>query len=85
MGGLGAEVAKNLVLAGISATIVDDGACTPEDLASNFFLDVGDVTANRALACLPRIRELNKNVSVEVRNDAACFLRTPNSRCISQS
>ena len=39
MRGLGNEVAKNLVLAGIgSLTIVDDGAVTEEDLGSQFLI-----------------------------------------------
>ena len=63
--GLGAEVVKNLTLAGISATIVDDAVVTAEDLSANFFLAESDIGANRATASLPRIRELNVYVTVE--------------------
>ena len=35
--GTSAEVGKNLVLAGFSATIMDDGVCSGEDLGANFF------------------------------------------------
>ena len=35
------ELCKNLVLAGFSATIADDGVVAPAALACNFFLDAG--------------------------------------------
>jgi ubiquitin-like 1-activating enzyme E1 A len=65
LGGLGAECMKNLCLAGISATIVDDGTVSADDTASNFFLSLDDVGLNRAVAAHPRIKELNKHVSVD--------------------
>jgi ubiquitin-like 1-activating enzyme E1 A len=64
------QVLKNLVLAGIGATVVDPEAVRPEDLASNFFLDASDIGSNRAMASLPRIRELNKYATVEGLNVA---------------
>mmetsp|Transcript_58913 Transcript_58913/g.133376 ORF Transcript_58913/g.133376 Transcript_58913/m.133376 type:complete len:309 (+) Transcript_58913:27-953(+) len=67
-GGVGAEVLKNLCLAGISATLVDPDPVEAGDLAANFFLAPSDVgAANRALASLPRVQELNKHVSVSAR------------------
>lgn len=65
VGGLGAEVVKNLVLAGLSATIVDGAEVSEADLASNFFLDEEDIGKNRASAVLPRVQELNRLVTVE--------------------
>jgi len=65
VGGLGAEVVKNLVLAGLSATIVDGATVSEADLASNFFLDAEDIGKNRAAAVLPRVQELNRLVTVE--------------------
>ena len=56
MGGLGAEVTKNLCLAGISATLVDGGLVTADDVSSNFFLTLDDVGSNRAIAAFPRIK-----------------------------
>ena len=74
MGGLGAEVVKNLTLAGISVTVVDDAVVTAHDLSANFFLAESDIGANRALASLPRIRELNKYVTIEGRTEALDLL-----------
>lgn len=65
--GLGNEVAKNLVLAGIgSLTISDVGTVTEDDLGSQFFLRDEDVGQPRAAAALPRIQKLNQRVRVEI-------------------
>jgi ubiquitin-like 1-activating enzyme E1 A len=45
--GLGGEVCKNLVLAGISVTLLDDATVTPEQLgAANFLLDADSLGKN---------------------------------------
>eukprot|EP00106_Octopus_bimaculoides_P021056 XP_014788498.1 PREDICTED: ubiquitin-like modifier-activating enzyme 6 [Octopus bimaculoides] len=67
VGGLGIEIAKNIVLAGIkSLTIHDDKVATVTDLGTQFFLDENDVNSglNRAEACCKRIAELNPYVTV---------------------
>ncbi|MEE6460397.1 hypothetical protein FKM82_000949, partial [Ascaphus truei] len=67
MGGLGVEIAKNIVLAGIKAlTIHDTRHCETWDLGTNFFIREEDVKAkkNRAESCLRHIAELNPYVSV---------------------
>ncbi|ELK37632.1 Ubiquitin-like modifier-activating enzyme 6 [Myotis davidii] len=67
MGGLGLEIAKNLVLAGIKAlTIHDVEKCQAWDLGTNFFLCEDDVVnmRNRAEAVLQHIAELNPYVHV---------------------
>ncbi|XP_042840358.1 ubiquitin-like modifier-activating enzyme 6 isoform X1 [Panthera tigris] len=67
MGGLGLEIAKNLVLAGIKAlTIHDTEKCQAWDLGANFFLCEDDVVnmRNRAEAVLQHIAELNPYVHV---------------------
>lgn len=67
MGGLGLEIAKNLVLAGIKAlTIHDTEKCQAWDLGTNFFLCEDDVVniRNRAEAVLQHIAELNPYVHV---------------------
>uniref|UniRef100_A0A8I3MXS4 SUMO-activating enzyme subunit 1 n=1 Tax=Canis lupus familiaris TaxID=9615 RepID=A0A8I3MXS4_CANLF len=67
MGGLGLEIAKNLVLAGIKAlTIHDTEKCQTWDLGTNFFLCEDDVVnrRNRAEAVLQHIAELNPYVHV---------------------
>ncbi|CAI9550145.1 unnamed protein product, partial [Staurois parvus] len=67
MGGLGVEIAKNIVLAGIKAlTIHDTKHCEPWDLGTNFFIKEEDVKnqKTRAEACLHHISELNPYVQV---------------------
>ncbi|XP_060070684.1 ubiquitin-like modifier-activating enzyme 6 [Ylistrum balloti] len=67
MGGLGIEIAKNIVLAGIkSLTIQDDKTATLSDLGVQFFLTEDDVVQgrNRAAASEGRLAELNPYVSI---------------------
>ena len=65
MGALGAEVVKNLTLAGINVAMHDEHVVSGADLC-HFFLSEGDVGQRRALACLARVREMNPHVSVDV-------------------
>ncbi|THU54185.1 hypothetical protein C4D60_Mb10t22370 [Musa balbisiana] len=63
--GLGAEIAKNLVLAGVkSITLHDEGNVELWDLSSNFFFSKEDIGKNRALACVLKLQELNNAVLV---------------------
>ncbi|PKI49887.1 hypothetical protein CRG98_029725 [Punica granatum] len=65
MQGLGAEIAKNLVLAGVkSVTLHDEGVVESWDLSSNFIFSERDVGKNRALASVHKLRELNNAVLV---------------------
>nr|XP_056713175.1 ubiquitin-like modifier-activating enzyme 6 [Euleptes europaea] len=67
MGGLGVEIAKNIVLAGIKALAVHDTQqCRAWDLGTNFFVREDDVLnhRNRAEAVLPHVAELNPYVQV---------------------
>jgi len=71
MGGLGIEVAKNIILAGIkSVTVHDTRKCQLGDLASNFYLSQASLGQNRALASLPQLATLNEYVTVAARADA---------------
>ena len=58
------ELCKNLVLAGFSATIADDGVVAPAALACNFFLDAGDAGRNVAEASAAAAAELNPFAAV---------------------
>ncbi|KAJ1408675.1 hypothetical protein B484DRAFT_456255 [Ochromonadaceae sp. CCMP2298] len=58
------EVAKNIVLAGMSVTLQGSRDATYDDLSHNFFLRVGDVGKPVALATLPRVQELNAFANV---------------------
>lgn len=63
MGGLGVEVAKNVILAGVkSVTLHDETLCTINDLSSQFYLTESDVGKNRAEVCCQQLSELNTYV-----------------------
>ncbi|KAL2901995.1 Ubiquitin-activating enzyme E1 2 [Bienertia sinuspersici] len=63
--GLGAEIAKNLVLAGVkSVTLHDEGVVELWDLSSNFIFSEGDVGKNRAHVSVQKLQELNNSVVV---------------------
>ncbi|XP_054633903.1 ubiquitin-like modifier-activating enzyme 6 isoform X2 [Dunckerocampus dactyliophorus] len=68
LGGLGIEIAKNIVLAGVKAvTLHDTKECETRDLGSNFFILKDDVLSQqkRAEAVCPRVEELNPYVHVD--------------------
>ena len=65
LGGLGVEVAKNVILAGVKAVTLHDTAdATVADLGTQFYLAEADVGSNRAVACRARLAELNPAVAV---------------------
>ncbi|XP_020582086.1 ubiquitin-activating enzyme E1 1 [Phalaenopsis equestris] len=65
LNGLGCEIAKNIVLAGVkSVTLHDEEDVQIWDLSSNFFLSEGDIGKNRALACLQKLQDLNNAVTI---------------------
>jgi ubiquitin-activating enzyme E1 len=70
MGGLGVEVAKNLILLGPAKVHICDREITKvEDLGSNFYLTEEDVgKTRRDHACVEKLKKLNPNVEVIARN-----------------
>lgn len=65
MQGLGAEIAKNLILAGVkSVTLHDEGVVELWDLSGNFIFSEDDVGKNRALASVQKLQELNNSVTI---------------------
>ena len=69
LNGLGAETAKNVILANVkSVTLQDTKAVQPADLGSNFYLSEKDVGKNRAASCQAQFQELNPAVSIEVKD-----------------
>ncbi|XP_034714026.1 ubiquitin-like modifier-activating enzyme 6 [Etheostoma cragini] len=73
MGGLGIEMAKNIVLAGVKAvTLHDTKQCETWDLGSNFFIRQEDVLSQRRRveAVCPRVAELNPYVHVDLSSSA---------------
>ncbi|CAM9877805.1 unnamed protein product [Pylaiella littoralis] len=64
--GLGAEVAKNVILAGVkSVTLLDDGVAEWSDLSAQFYLTEADLGKPRAAACVAKLAELNRYVGVK--------------------
>lgn len=65
MGGIGVELAKNIVLAGVkSVTIYDSQNVSYEDLSTQFFLQEKDIGKNRAACTQTHLAELNTYVPV---------------------
>ncbi|XP_069873431.1 ubiquitin-like modifier-activating enzyme 1 isoform X2 [Dipodomys merriami] len=63
--GLGVEIAKNIILAGVKAvTLHDQGTAQWVDLSSQFYLREEDIGKNRAEVSRPRLAELNSYVPV---------------------
>lgn len=63
LGGLGVEIAKNVILGGVkSVTLHDDAICSITDLSSQFYLTENDIGKNRAEACFKQLSELNMYV-----------------------
>ncbi|XP_005991664.1 SUMO-activating enzyme subunit 1 isoform X2 [Latimeria chalumnae] len=67
MKGLGAEVAKNLILAGVKGlTLLDHQQVSEEDSRAQFLIPSGSLGRNRAEASLERAQNLNPMVEVKV-------------------
>ncbi|KAF3814757.1 hypothetical protein GH733_017033 [Mirounga leonina] len=67
MKGLGAEIAKNLILAGVKGlTMLDPEQVSPEDPGAQFLIRTGSFGRNRAEASLERAQNLNPMVDVKV-------------------
>lgn len=63
LGGLGVEVAKNVILGGVkSVTLHDKAVCTIGDLSTQFYLTEDDIGQNRAEASRQQLSELNNYV-----------------------
>lgn len=66
LGGLGVEIAKNVILGGVkSVTLHDVAQCKIQDLTSQFYLTLDDIGKNRAEASLRQLSELNNYVPIE--------------------
>eukprot|EP01133_Synstelium_polycarpum_P005912 gene5912-6843_t len=66
LGGVGVEIAKNLVLAGLkSLTLHDVKTASVDDLSTQFYIDENqDIGRNRAAVSHPKLSELNPYVKV---------------------
>ena len=67
IGGLGSEVAKNVILSGVkSVTLLDHRNITEDDRCNQFLVDHSDIGKNRSVSSLERAQQLNPMVRVEV-------------------
>uniref|UniRef100_A0A8D8LVH5 E1 ubiquitin-activating enzyme n=1 Tax=Cacopsylla melanoneura TaxID=428564 RepID=A0A8D8LVH5_9HEMI len=67
LGGLGVEIAKNVILSGVkSVTLHDKSAASLSDLSSQFYLSEKDVGKNRAEVSHTLLSQLNPYVSTKV-------------------
>lgn len=65
LGGLGVEIAKNVILGGVkSVTLHDSKTASSSDLGSQFFLTETELSENRATISQPKLSELNPYVPV---------------------
>ncbi|OAP61096.1 hypothetical protein AYL99_03297 [Fonsecaea erecta] len=72
MKGLGCEIAKNLVLAGVGVlTILDHEVVAEEDLGTHFFVREAQIGQNRAQAAMAELQKLNPRVEVYTDPNAA--------------
>ncbi|MCI4375195.1 hypothetical protein PGIGA_G00106540 [Pangasianodon gigas] len=70
MRGLGVEVAKNVILAGVgSVTIHDEGTTEWGDLSSQFYLKESDLGKNRAVCSEKHLARLNSNVRLSTHTE----------------
>lgn len=67
VGGLGIEIAKNIVLAGVkSVTLLDKTLTSYNDLASQFYLTEADIGQPRDLCSIEKLSNLNQYVPVNL-------------------
>ena len=67
LNGLGVEVAKNIILAGVkSCAVWDNAAVSYEDLSSQFYFTENDIGKSKAVVSLPKLAELNPYVALSL-------------------
>eukprot|EP00743_Colponemidia_sp_Colp-15_P004319 GILK01004659.1.p1 GENE.GILK01004659.1~~GILK01004659.1.p1 ORF type:complete len:1074 (+),score=225.12 GILK01004659.1:261-3224(+) len=85
LNGLGVEIAKNVVLAGVkSVTLWDSNFVSLADLSTHFFVDESVIGMNRAEACVDKLAELNPyvNVSTSSAELNESFIKAGNYRLV---
>lgn len=64
---MGTEIAKNVLLSGISSlTVYDESTVVKADLGANFYLRSKDIGSTRGKACSKRLKKLNSAVEVKM-------------------
>lgn len=86
LNGLGVEIAKNVILAGVkSVTLLDSTSVSWMDLSAQFYLTDKDLGRTRAAASLPKLAELNPYVRVSLLEDenlSAALLSRLDVQCV---
>jgi ubiquitin-activating enzyme E1 len=81
--GLGVEIAKNVILAGVkSVTLADDAPVEMADLSSQFYFTEADVGTPRAQACGAQLAELNNYVQVATATNAGALADVSRYSCV---
>lgn len=69
--GVGVEIAKNVILAGVkSVTVHDDTRASSLDLAAQFYVSEADIGTSRSEASVQKLAELNPYVQVKAHSGA---------------
>lgn len=69
LGGLGVEIAKNVILGGVKSVTLHDNKLTKiSDLNSQFYLSDNDIGKNRATSCCQKLSELNNYVPTRIHD-----------------
>ncbi|CAH8661480.1 unnamed protein product [Heterobilharzia americana] len=87
LGGVGIEIAKNLILGGIGEIIIQDHTlCTQQDLGTQFYVHEEDVKAcrTRAEASLSHLVALNPYVRITLALDDVTKIRCPLSDSLNK-
>ena len=83
MRGLGVEIAKNVILAGVRGVVLhDDQPVDIADLSSQFYFKESDVGKPRAAACASQLAELNNYVNVSVGSGSDCMQDVSQYACV---
>lgn len=76
MNGLGAEVAKNIILSGVkSVTFMDNVIATEAESFSQFLIPCDKIGSNRAVASVERAKALNPLVTVRAVSNAVTSIQ----------
>ncbi|ESO13134.1 hypothetical protein HELRODRAFT_184875 [Helobdella robusta] len=91
LGGLGAEIAKNIILAGVDlVTFLDDKKVEDKDFKSQFFIRREHLGNNRAASSVPNAQNLNPMVRVSANEESiseksADFFKNYDVICLTDS
>jgi hypothetical protein len=81
--GLGVEIAKNVILAGVQGVVLhDDQPVEVADLSAQFYFKESDVGKPRSAACASQLSELNNYVNVTVGSGKDCLSDMSKYACV---